>query len=381
MIKFIPLLLISFSLEAAPCKDLISKMLEHYPDQDTQKILLRFQNAKNKHMFMRAFIPYYYKEAFDVKESLPIYQKLKNHRGQIVGDAHAENFGFIVSNKGVPKFTFNDFDDVAEAPLFLDVMRLSQSASYMGDFKQEKFIEAYKMGLQGTKRPYSAYVASLEAKAQKGGHASKADVLETAQGPRFKTKGEPNFALGPKEITSVEKVFKDKFGAKTKIHDVYRTMKESGGSAFGNRYHALVEIDGKIEFIELKQIMDGGVVGWTKNINDKKRVEESMQKFLGNDFNQRLDVVNVGTKPYQMRFKIEGNKGIDSAGMSEKEMGKVIEDEFYILGQLHRTSLGGTSKGVTPYAKDLETVTTEDWETSVKVMKKSLKKAYEDTGK
>lgn len=381
MIKFIPLFFISFSLHAKPCKDLIQKMLEHYPDQDTQKILLRFQNAKDKHKFMRAFIPYYYKEAFDVKEALPVYQKLKAHKGQMIGDAHVENFGFIVSNKGVPKFTFNDYDDVAEAPVFLDVLRHYQSASYMTDSKKKKLIEAYKMGVLGIKRPYSSYIQKLEVKAKKGGFTTKADILETPHGPKFASKDEPNFGLTAKEKTSVEKVFKDKFGTKIKLHDVYRTMKESGGSAFGTRYHALVELNGQIQFIELKQVMEGGVVAWTKKTNDSKRVKSSMQTFLGDDFDQRLDVVNVGKDPYQLRFKSKGNVSIDFAELSEKQMDQVIQDEIYLIGQLHRTSLGGTDKSVSAYVKDFETTTIEEWDKSVEIMKNKMKKAYKDTGK
>ena len=383
MIKFIPLLFVSFSLHAAPCKDLMAKMLEHYPDQNTQKILLRFENAKNKHMFMRAFIPYYYREAYEAREALPIYQKLKNHTGQIVGDAHVENFGFIVSNKGTPKFTFNDFDDVAEAPLFLDVMRLSQSASYLGDYDHVKLIEAYKKGLSGTQHKYTPYVEGLRKKAEKGGHASKADVLATKEGPRFAAKGEPNFPVTKSEQTEIDKLLKAKFGKNTVLHDSYRTMKESGGSAFGNRYHVLTEINGEMQFIELKEIMDGGVIAsWTKKqVTNEKRVQNSMQSFLGNEFDERLAVVKVNKKPFQLRFKSEGNKSIDAAAMKAKELEQVIADEFYILGQLHRTSLGGSNTGVAAYARDLEKVTPEDWESSVKVMKKTLKQAYADSGK
>lgn len=373
------LVLISTSLQAKPCKDLVQRMLELYPDQNTEMMMTRIQNAKNKHMFMRAFIPRYYQEAFEVKDTIPAYNKLKKHTGHIVGDAHVGNFGFLMDNKGKPTLTLVDFDDVAEAPLFLDVMRLSQSASYTGDFNQVKLLEAYKRGLNAADHQLSKYLGKLNGKSQKGGIATKADYTSTAQGPRFSAKQEPTFAVTAQEQKSIEKVLKDKFGKETKLHDSYRTMKESGGSAYGTRFHTLVEFDGDMHLIEFKEIMEGGVVsGWVKKpVSDNQRIKSAMNTYLGSGFEQSLDVVEVGNKPFQLRFKAEGNKAIDLSAVSEKEISKVVEDEFYVLGQLHRRSLGGTNQGVSSYAQDLDTVSPEEWEQSVKVMKKIVKKDYE----
>ncbi|WPU65993.1 DUF2252 family protein [Peredibacter starrii] len=375
--SFFLFFLLSSQLHAKPCTNLVSKMLELYPDQNTQMMITRIKNAQDKHMFMRAFIPYYYKESFEIKETIPVFQKLKNHRGQIVGDAHVGNFGLLLDNKGKPAMTLVDYDDVGEAPLFLDVMRLSQSASYVDDFDMTKFLEAYKRGLKGTDHQVSQYMTDLQAKSIKGGQTPKAKVLTTPQGPRFGEKTEPATALQPAQQKSLEKVLQTKFGKNTKLHDSYSTMKESGGSAYGTRYHGLVEIDGKITFVEFKEIMKGGVIGWGKKAaTDGKRVEGAMNTYLGKGFDENLSVVKIGDKSYQMRFKTEGNKAIDVSAVSKKEVENVIADEFYILGTLHRRSLGNTNTGVTAYAKDLETVSIQEWEDSVKVMKKVVKKAY-----
>lgn len=373
------LLLLSLPLQAKPCKKVMTALLELYPEQSKKMLVTRIENAKNKHMFMRAFIPYYYEEAFALKESLPVYDKMKKHVGQIVGDAHVGNFGYMVNNDGKSVLVLNDFDDVAEAPLFLDVMRLSQSASYVDDFKQAKLLEAYRKGVSGSGYEFSDFIQKLGAKAQKGGNKSKAEFTMTSAGPRFTAKSEPSKKIGPEIQTSLQSVFSEKFGKNAKLHDAYLTMKESGGSAFGTRYHALMEVEGEIHFVELKEIMDGGVVShWlTKQVTNEERILNARQTFLGQGFDQKLDVVKVDGKTFQLRFKAEGNKSIDVKKALETELPGVIEDEFYILGQLHRKSLHNNPVEIKDYLTDFDRVTTSEWEESVKLMKQKIKKTYD----
>ena len=171
----------------------------------------------------------------------------------------------------------------------------------------------------------------------------------------------------------------EKFGKNTKLHDAYQTMKESGGSAFGTRYHTLMEVDGEIHFVEFKEIMDGGVVPrWLpKNVTNEERILNARQTFLGNGFDQKLDVVKIDGKSFQLRFKAEGNKSIDVKKALETELPGVIEDEFYVLGQLHRKSLGNNPAQISDYLSDFDRVTTSEWEESVKLMKQKIKKAYD----
>lgn len=363
--------------EAKQCKNALKELLELYSDQNKKMMVTRVENASNKHKFIRSFIPYYYKTVFESRDALPVFAKLKAHRGKIVGDAHVENFGFMVNNKGKTKFTMNDFDDTADAPYFLDIMKLSQSAAYTTDINQAKLIEAYRKGLAGKSKEFSSYTKALEQKSIKGGATSKAEFETTKKGKRFAEKNEPYFSMTKTEEEALLKTLKSKF-KDVKLHDSYRTTKEGGGSAFGTRYHALVDVDGKTHFIELKEINEGGVISnWvTKKVSDETRIKQSMAAIHGDDFNQYLDVVSFDGKPYQVRFKLEGNKAITMSKVDEAEIHSVIEDEFYLLGQIHRTSLGGTDRAVSAYSKDLDTVTIADWEESLKVMKKEIKKKF-----
>lgn len=364
--------------EAGRCDKALKELLAHYTDQNEKMMVTRIENASNKHKYIRSFIPSYYSTIYDVRETLPVFAKLKSHRGKIVGDAHVENFGYVVNNKGKVKFTMNDFDDTADAPLFLDVMKLSQSASYTVDLNQAKLIEAYRKGIAGKTKELAPYTRKLGEKAQKGGTTSKAEFELSKKGKKkFVEKNEPYFPTTKKEDEAVEKALKEKF-KDAKLQDIYRTSKESGGSAFGTRYHAIVDIDGKTHFLEFKEINPGGVIDkWvTKKVTDENRVRQSIQTFYGDDFKDYLDVVKLDGKPYQVRFKLEGNKAIAMDKVPEEEIQSVIEDEFYLLGQLHRTSMGGTDKAVAAYAKDLDKVTIEEWEESLSIMRKEIKKKF-----
>lgn len=360
-------------------KNCLVKLLELYPSQTSSMMRIRIENVQNKHKFMRAFIPYYYKEAYGLRRSLPVYEKLKDFKGVVVGDAHVGNFGFVANNKGKPSLTLNDFDDVSEAPLFLDVMRLSQSASYMVDRRQKKWIEAYTKGLNGTSHEYSTYVQKLERKAVQGGRNPKGDFTETPEGLRFTTRQKPTSSIPPHVLPDLEKSLKNKLGDKVVIHDSYMTWKESGGSAFGTRYHILADVDGKPQFIELKEIQVGGVVTeWTgKAGNSADRISKARDIFMGKSFEEVLDVVHIGKKPFQLRFKAKGNRSIDIEPLKPTEAELVIEDEFYLLGTLHRKSLQESGQ-LSEYTGALKAVTTDDWVKSVSVMQDRIKKGFKD---
>lgn len=376
-LKYFLVLTFSMQIQAKPCKNIIEAFLELYPHHTKEMIFTRLQNAKDKHNFIRGFIPYYYKEAYEARHLLPVHHKLHVTHGQIAGDAHVENFGFLVNDNGKAVFSLNDFDDVGLAPLYLDVMRLSQSAAYMTEVKQGKVIAAYKKGLQNSDYDFSNFIKKLEAKAQAGGVTSKADYVATAQGLSFTNKAEPHFNTTVNEISEFEKVVNTKFGNTVKLHDSYRTMKESGGSAFGTRYHLLIEIDKKIHLIELKEVFDSGVIApFAVHINNEQRILSARNIFLGADFDQKLTVVQINKRPFQLRFKSEGNKSVDFSKIKETEVHQVIEDEFFILGQLHRKSLHNSPQEMEAYVKNLNKVTTEEWKESVEVMMQKMNKAF-----
>jgi hypothetical protein len=378
----VTLLLIILYPNIAPagtaCKPALANLLKLYREQNREMMLTRIENATNKHKFLRSFIPYYYNRAHRLREVLPVYQRLHRHRGQIVGDAHVENFGFLVDNRGRPRLTMNDFDDTAEAPLFLDVLRLSQSASYVSDVPKAAALEAYRQGLLNQQRPLSRYLRELQERASRGGLRSKADFEIRRGQVRFRERQRPSFDTTPAEVTALETALREKFPGAA-LQDSYRTMKESGGSAFGTRYHALVQINGETQLVEFKEILSGGVLPpWSSRMPDGDRVRRGQARVLGEEFDRNLDVVNLNGRAFQLRIKVRGNQSIDLSEVRGRDIPAVIQDEFYLLGQLHRNSLGGTDAGVSAYAADLARVSTDDWEASVRIMKREIRRVYDD---
>jgi hypothetical protein len=378
LLKLLILVSLTSQLHAKPCKKITNALRDLYPHHSKDMILTRVDHAKDTHKFIRGFIPYYYDVAWDLRKELPVHKKMKNTTGHVVGDAHVENFGFMINNDGKPLLALNDFDDVAEAPLYLDVLRLSQSASYMDDVKQAKVLAAYKKGLTEAPYEFSNFINKLKEKAIAGGINCKAEYASTKDGLKFTVKGEPNFVTSQSEMKNIEKVLKDKFGPKALMHDSYKTMKESGGSAYGSRFHILAEFDGNVHFIEFKEVFESGVVSqFAKTVPNDQRILTSRNVFLGNNFDQKLDVIKVEDKMYQLRFKSEGNKSIDFGKIKDKkEIHKVIEDEFFVLGQLHRKSLDNSPEKIQSYMKDLNSVSMDDWKESIDLMKQKMKKAF-----
>lgn len=354
--------------------------MDLYPEHSKEIMISRFGKAKNKHKFLRSFIPYYYQEIHKSAADLAAFAKAARTTGHIVGDAHVENFGFLVGNDGKSILALNDFDDVAQAPLVLDVMRLSQSASYVDkEIDQTKLLNAYLLGLKDSPYEYSDFIKKLGEKSKSGGHLSKAEVKVVGDSKLFAVKQEPNFVTSESQKKMLSDLLKNKYGSNVKLHDSYRTMKESGGSAYGKRFHLLAEIDGQEHFIELKEVMDTGVVPKLQSIKttNTDRILEARDVFLGKNFNNKLDVVKFEDVNFQLRYKASGNKSIDLAKVKPEELTAVIQDEFYLLGQLHRKSLAANPTKVDIYVKDFNSISSKEWHETIQFMRKKISKAFD----
>lgn len=382
MVYLSVLLLLSFSLslQAKPCKKITRALLDLYPEHTKEIMLTRFENASNKHKFLRSFIPYYYQEIQKSAAEIPALAKAGKTSGHIVGDAHVENFGYLVSNEGKSILALNDFDDVAQAPLVLDVMRLSQSASYMDkEIDQAKLLKAYLSGVKDSPYEYSEFIKKLGEKSKAGGHLSKAEMKIVGDRKLFAVKQEPNFVTSEAQKKILGDLLKKKYGSNAKLNDSYRTMKESGGSAYGKRYHLLAEIDGQDHFIELKEVMDTGVVPklLSKQTSNTDRILNARDVFLGKNFANQLDVVKFEDVNFQLRFKAAGNKSIDLSKVKPESLLTVIQDEFYLLGQLHRKSLGSNNAKIDSYVKDINSVSAQEWDETLQFMRKKIRKAFD----
>lgn len=379
-LKLVLLLVITFQAEAKPCKKVTAALLELYPEHTKSIMVARFEKATNKHKFLRSFIPYYYQQIHKHADKLPAFQKASKTKGYIAGDAHVENFGFLVDNNGKSIMALNDFDDVAQSSLVMDVMRLSQSASYVNkELDQTHLIQAYLKGLNDKPYELSEYINKLAAKASGGGKLSKAEFTTTATGKQFAIKQAPTFATTQAQHSGLEAILKKKYGKDVKLHDSYRTMKESGGSAYGTRYHLLAEFDGQVHFIELKEASGSGVVPelLSKAQTNPERILGARNTFLGNNFDRQLDVVAFENQNFQLRFKAKGNKSIDLGKARAEEIPKIIEDEFFILGQLHRKSLAASEAPIAQYTKDIHSISIKEWDETIKFMRERIKTAFD----
>jgi len=386
------LILSFFSLQADVCnlnfanfrkeetkKEVITNILALYPEQSKEMLTIRLKNATDKHKFMRSFIPYYYAHVYDLTDFLPVHKKLKNFKGMLVGDAHVENFGFLINNKSQSVFSLNDFDDVITGPLYLDVMRLAQSASYVDkSLDVSKFLEAYKRGLKNEHHTFSDFLQKLQKQSELKGISYNEKIFDPKKGLKFLQKESGAEDLTLSDSKQLENILKQEFGQNIKLGDTYTYSKDSGGSAFNKRYRVLLEVEGTPHFIEFKQIKNSGVLPkltGRRTENNSKRILDARDLFLGIDFNEKLRLVKVGEYDFQIRFKHAGHQGIDFNEITEKEYLDVMVDEFNLLGQLHRKSMDEDM--IHAYIKEMNNLTTNDWNESISIIKNRMKNSFD----
>jgi hypothetical protein len=373
------LLVVPFHLEAKPCKKdvLLEQLSRYYSHQNEDVLKFRMNKVSgNDDKWMRSLPRLYTQLIADNKEQLRIMEKAGKHKAYAAGDAHMENFGFTIDNQGLGKLGLNDLDDPARSPVVMDVLKLSQSAYYnYKKFDQPEMIKSYLRGLEEAPHEFSSYIQKLSEKSVKGGEISKAKVKGEVL--KFDTKPEFDFPTTAEENKDILKSLKKIYGGTAEVHDTYWTSKVTGGSAFGKRFHVLARIDGKIEFVELKQITDSAIAPelMVKEIPNSQRVKEARDILLGEGFDKRLSVVKIDGQDYQLRFKSKGNQSIVIDEIDKKELGDVIRDDFYILGKVHRQSL--KAEGASPakatalvddYIKSIKSISDKDWSDDLNFM-------------
>jgi uncharacterized protein (DUF2252 family) len=149
--------------------------LQSFADSPLQDVTYNFDAkkldaAKDPFKFLRTYVDYYYLLTKANRAVLPSLDVNWKTAAWCVGDAHPENFGFLIQNDGSSIFTMNDVDDSGPCPAVLDLFRLMVSARlYEKNIKLGRLTEAYLTGLQGQSFKMPAALQSILARSQKKG--------------------------------------------------------------------------------------------------------------------------------------------------------------------------------------------------------------------
>ena len=327
------------------CAEIISSF---YQKQDLNRIQSRIKATKNDpHKFLRSFPPHFYKIADDLKlESLlgDVYK----HKSVIGGDVHVENFG-VRKFKDQHRLLINDFDDLSEGNTVLDLVRLLTSMKFTGHDVDKKFVKKflkrYLEGAQGEKENFSKVTEEFFKEAKKNKSRISKNKIDVVT-KKFIKKREPSFEMSKAEIDFWKKEIKE-YG---ELKDSYKYIKESGGSGGLDRYELLVEKEGELIWLEVKEWETPGI---NAGLGTKA---PSFEKRLGHVL--KYDQPEIPATTFKYNHKVfflreinEGHVGLALDVIKKKEMEDLYLDEAYALGNFHRTF--NISK---QYIKDIEEI-------------------------
>lgn len=312
------------------CAEIIQSF---YKKQDMKRILSRIEATNNDpHRFLRSFPPHFYKISDDLKLSNLLGDVYK-HQTVIGGDVHVENFGIRKFNNEY-KLLINDFDDLSFGNTILDVVRLLTSIKFTGHKVDKKFVkdfsQRYIEGLQGKKENYSKVTLEFfkEAKKNKSRISEKKIDIKAK---KFIKKREPSFDMTSAEITFWKNEIKN-YG---ELVDSYKYIKESGGSGGLDRYELLVEKDGELIWLEVKEWETPGINAGLKT--KPPTYPTRLSHVLKYDQPEiPATTFKYNGKVFFLREIHEGHVGISLTEIKKKEMEELYLDEAYVLGDFHR---------------------------------------------
>jgi len=308
------------------------------------------KEIKDSFKFLRSFVSYFYELVFKNADVLKSYQNLNSFRGLMVGDAHIENFGYLLDDKNQALFTVNDFDDFGKGPVYLDLLRFSLGVQLysLSGVDAGAVYDYYVKGLKDK----SIEVPSILEKLRDDSIAKGVKVKKTiAEDKNLSSKGGEKLTNSEKKsLTSYITV---KY-PKAKILDSAQLTKSSGGSAGMIRYQVLIEIKSKLFHLEFKEQAESSVkVTQTKdeNMTVKQKVNSAFDFYLADKRSTFYDFAVINDKKMLVRPKFKGDLGVDLSFLKPNQIEKIVLYEAWLLGQLHKKNQNLDIKN---YLKDLD---------------------------
>ncbi len=276
--------------------------------------------------FLRSFVGAYYLDLMNVKGAGPL--------GICFGDAHLENFGFVVFSDG-PKFVYNDFDDSGYCPVGLDVLRYLTSLRLYekksSDFP-DKVIKEYVEVLSGRRLPRKLD-SSISFEPEK--KRSK-NIRNLIDGQKFAVSDEFAF-VSASTTKKIKEVFATDVNLKKfKINDIVSTKKEGGGSAGLEKYLIYVVGTGDTnnEILEFKPVITPGTAAGNWKSMLENRVEFLIKEFWENSVPLNFYSVKMENTNYILRSRTKGS--VDLGSLNSDERLNLYKAQVGIIAKQHK---------------------------------------------
>ncbi|MBS1969795.1 MAG: DUF2252 family protein [Bdellovibrionales bacterium] len=329
----------------------------------------KVENSKNSFHFVRSFVDYFYLILKANQDELYITKNFSKFAGLCVGDAHAENFGFLVQQNGASKFTVNDFDDFGPCPVAYDLYRFMMSSTlYDSTLDVGRVFDMYMKGLMGEQVAPPPVIQNMLATSQSRGDSISPKKLTGSNLVRDDLTSE----VTP-QVREAVRVALLGFAPSSRILDIVKTMKEGGGSAGMVRYQVLANIGGQVRYLEFKEQTQASVypVATAPLLDAKSKIFTAIRMEQGSQASKLYGYAQVLGADMLIRPIFWGSVGV-SLGSSQDDDFDAIYFEAYTLGQIHRQSV----TDLNGYIKALQTHDIEGWKSDVNTMAHFMSKKY-----
>jgi uncharacterized protein (DUF2252 family) len=351
-----------------------------YPAQSKDFLEKRIAANKDFHSFYRAFVPFYYDIINEDQEIKNTFLQLSKFKAAIGGDAHVENFGFVMTSAGSARLVLNDVDDASLAPVYMDVMRLYISGKIVtDDLHWVNFLAAYQSGLKGEDHVFSDYVKRNKQNAPTEIKKFLDEYISSEQPIKFIKFKKPMYVLDEPTKNEIKESLK-KTNSQIKIYDDYLRVKEDGGSAGITRYEVLAQVVPGEEPVWL-DIKEMTVSSYDKVFKKdvptfSQRMSLIKNSLYEEDISSHISMIKIGNKDFSVRTMNQFGLGVKIEDISHLELADTVLDEAYALGQIHARSLQKNSLKVDDYSQAWEKIPNDNVKSASKKIRDALEKKY-----
>ena len=304
---------------------------------------IKLETVDNPFSFFRTFVDFYYIILKSNLNQLPTLQSRIKNIGWCVGDAHPENFGFLIDKKSESIFTMNDIDDSGPCPLILDIYRLFISYNlHSNNINIANALENYLHGLNHEITEMPNTLKELKSKSINKGQSVPSELVENSQLIRNSTTME----LTKSELDEITQKLLYLIPILNKpfqILDSISYRKKNGGSAGLLRYHLLIKNDPEPILIELKEQTIPAVSIFSSDLSPipetKERIFLALNYTYPREYSSIYNVINLSGRQMLVRPRFEGNLAFKLGKTSNEEALKIFNYEFYQLGLIHSKSI------------------------------------------
>lgn len=299
----------------------------------------KLNTTKNSFQFFRTFVDLFYLVYQANRENMSVVPSLATTNGWCVGDAHPENFGFLILRNRHAIFTMNDMDDSGPCPVILDLYRLMVSIRLLGnEVTGTSLLSSYMRGLSGQRVSLPSFLKRIKSKALKRGFKPDADEVRGAKIVRDED-NQPVDDSVRSELDLVIGRIKSELGDLHAIDHVER-VKKSGGSGGLKRFEVLALGSSEPVLVEFKEQIRPAISAVSSDLPaTSERIAQTLKFDQGENASAIYQVVQIGDREMLVRPGFGGDLGIDLGHLSGANLSKLFIYEAAVLGRIHSRSL------------------------------------------